>query len=104
MKKSFLHLFSLLYFILSISYDKIYLYGKTLKNQKLYPKQSNVLVVGDEDFEVVSAEVWLIVMTLVVVEVVVNFVVVDASVVDDIFAPLWRFKDEIVRLDFLYNY
>ena len=59
-----------------------------MKNQKLYPKQSNVLVVGDEDFEVVSAEVWLIVMTLVVVEVVVNFVVVDASVVDDIFAPL----------------
>lgn len=43
---------------------------------------------GDEDFEVVSAEVWPVVMTLVVVEVVVNFVVVDASAVEDIFAPL----------------
>ena len=64
----------------------------------------NVLVVGDEGFEVVSAEVWPVVMTLVVVEVVGNFVVVDAGAVEDIFAPLWGFNDEIVTLDFLYNY
>ena len=42
----------------------------------------------DEDFEVVSAEVWPVVMILFVVEVVVNFAVVDAGAVDDIFAPL----------------
>ena len=50
---------------------------------------------GDEGFEVVSAEVWPVVITLVVDEVVVNFVVVDASAVEDIFASLWGFDDQI---------
>ena len=59
-----------------------------MNNQKQYTKSLNVLVVRDEDFEGVSAEVWPVVMTLVVVEVVVNFLVVDASAVVDIFGPL----------------